>query len=70
MKTKLLICYICAGGLGSAHAYSLLGDSVSKSTHGSRLVDSIVLPLYSLSSSSPSIPTLLFDNQSPSDVCV
>ena len=27
MKTKLLLCYICAGGLDPAHAHSLVGDS-------------------------------------------
>ena len=30
MKTKLLICYICAGGLGPACVRSFVGDSVSK----------------------------------------
>lgn len=39
MITKLCICYICAGVLGSAHACSLVGSSVSVNFHGPRLVD-------------------------------
>lgn len=35
VKTKLLlICYICAGGLGPNCVCSLVGDSVSESTQG------------------------------------
>jgi hypothetical protein len=42
MKTKLLICYICAGGIGEAWTCSLVGDSVSWSLQVSRLFDSLV----------------------------
>ena len=49
METKLLICYICAKGLGPACAHSLVGGSVSERLQGSRLVDSVDLPVESLS---------------------
>ena len=37
MKTKLHICYICVGTLGTAHVCYLLDGSVSESLQGSRL---------------------------------
>jgi hypothetical protein len=37
MKTKLHICYVCAGGLNPVHACSLVGGSVSGSPQGSRV---------------------------------
>jgi hypothetical protein len=55
MKTKLLICYVCAEILGPAHACSLVGDLVSGSLQGSRLVEFVDVPAESLSSSGPSI---------------
>lgn len=55
IKTKMLTCYICAGVLGAAHASSLLDDSVSGRPQGKKSVDSVVLPVKSLSSSCPSI---------------
>ena len=55
MKTKLLICLICAGDLDPAHACSLVGDSISGSPQGSRLVDSVGLLVESLSPPAPSI---------------
>ena len=42
VKTKLHICNICVGALGPAHAYALVGSSVSESTQESGLIDSIV----------------------------
>jgi hypothetical protein len=51
METKMLTCYICAGGLSPAHAHSLVDNSVSGSPQGSRFVDSVGLPVESLSSS-------------------
>ena len=39
------------GSLGPAHACSLVGDPVSRSPQGSGLVDSVGLPVESLSSS-------------------
>jgi hypothetical protein len=50
MKTKLHICYICAEELGPAHAHSLVSDSVSESSQGSRLADPVGLSVESLSS--------------------
>ena len=55
MKTKLHICYICVGGLGSVHTHSLVGSLVSESPQGCRLVDSVGLFVESLSSLSPLI---------------
>jgi len=58
----LHICYIRAGGLGSACVCFLVGGSVSGSPQGLRLVDSVDLLVESLSSLGPSIlpppPTL------------
>lgn len=54
METKLHICYICSGDLGSAPASSLVGGSVSVSPHGPRLVDSVGL-LVSLTTPVPAI---------------
>ena len=48
MKAKLHDCYTHVEGLGQSHVCSLVGDSVSESTHGLRLVDSVgflVVPL-------------------------
>ena len=39
MRTKLYICYMCAGGLGPSHVCSLAGGSVSVSSYVSRLLD-------------------------------
>jgi hypothetical protein len=58
MKTKQLICCICAEGLSPVHALSLVGGSVSGNTKVSRLVDPVCLPVESLSSSGPSILSL------------
>lgn len=55
MKTKLVFSYICAGSLGPAHALFLVGDSVLGDHQGSRLFDSVGLPVEYLSSSGPSI---------------
>ena len=44
-KTKLQICYICAGPLGLALDNFLVGGSVSESAKMSRLVDSSGLHL-------------------------
>lgn len=41
MKTKLNICYIYEEDLGSSYAYFLLGRSISVSSYGSKLVDSV-----------------------------
>jgi hypothetical protein len=43
------------GGLGSACVYSLVGDSVSGSSQGSRLVDTVGLPVGLSSASALSI---------------
>ena len=65
MQTNLYFCYICAGhwgagGLGATGISSSVGDSDSGSPQGSRLFDSIGLPVESLSSLGPSVlpPTL------------
>jgi hypothetical protein len=50
MKTKLHTCYICMGIVGPDLALSLVGDSVSGSPQGSRLVDFVGLPVEFLSS--------------------
>ena len=44
-ENQMHICYICVGNLGSAHVGSLVGGSVSESPQGSRLVDSVGLPV-------------------------
>lgn len=62
IKIKLLIWYICAGGPGPACARSLFGASVSGSSEGSRLADSVGLPMETLSSSDFSIFLPLFYN--------
>jgi hypothetical protein len=49
MKIKLYICYICTETLGSAYVYSLVDSSVSGNPQASRLVDSVFLPVESLS---------------------
>ena len=55
MKTKLHICCICLVllGLGLDHAHSLVDGSISGSSQGSRLVDSVGFPVESLSSQVP-----------------
>lgn len=53
MTNKLLICDISAGSTVQASAYSLVGDSVSGNSQGWRLIDSVGLPVDSLSSSCP-----------------
>jgi hypothetical protein len=40
-----VLCYICAGGLSLAHVCSLVGGSVSGRFQGSRLVDTVGLPM-------------------------
>ena len=65
MKTKLYICEICVEGLGSVHAYSLGGGSVSVSHHGPTLVGSVGLLMVSLTtplSASSILPTLPQDS--------
>ena len=55
MKTKLHICYICAGGLGSAHVCMLFGWWFSLwEPQGSRLVVSVGLLMESLLFPGPS----------------
>jgi hypothetical protein len=49
MKTKLYICINVRVGLGSDHVCSLVGGSVSGSPQGSRLCDSVGLPVEFLS---------------------
>jgi hypothetical protein len=58
MKTKLNICYICRGVLGTAHIYSLDGCSVSGSLQGSKLDNPVDLPMESLSSLETLSPSL------------
>jgi hypothetical protein len=41
--------YICASGYELAHVCSLVGDLVSGSSEGSRLVDTVLIGLPSLS---------------------
>lgn len=60
MKAKLHLCYICRSWgqgreLGLAHANSLVGGSVSSSPQRCRLLDSLGLPVESLTSSGPPI---------------
>lgn len=59
MKTKLHFCYIWEGMWGCwaqpRHAVWLVGYSVFGSPQGLRLVDCVVLPVESLSSSGPVI---------------
>lgn len=38
LGTKLLICSVWAGSLGPAHAHSVVGDSVSGSPQGSKVI--------------------------------
>jgi hypothetical protein len=54
MKTKLDIYYKCAGCLSPVHACSLVGSSISGSSQGSRLINSIGFSVGFLSSSDPS----------------
>ena len=60
MKTKLHICYKCAGGLCTAHACSLVGNSVSGNPYGPRKFDfvNLVVSLATLALSifSPTLP--------------
>jgi len=65
MKTKLHICYVCVRGLGPAHAYSLVGGSVSESSHGPRLVGSVGLPVVSMTPPTPSILLQVLLQDSP-----
>ena len=69
MTTKLHICYLRAKGLGLAHTCSLVGVSVSVSSQGSRLVDSVDL-IESLSPLGPSVlpPTLPQDSWSSASI--
>ena len=55
MKTKLHICYRCTWSLGLAYVFSFVSSSVSGSSQGFRLVDSVGLPVEFLSPLSPSI---------------
>jgi hypothetical protein len=55
LETKLPIFYICAGGIGPVCVHSLVGYSVSGNPQGPRLVDSVGLPVESLSYSGPPI---------------
>jgi hypothetical protein len=41
MRMELHVCYMCTGGLISAYVCSLVDGSVSESSQGSRLVDSV-----------------------------
>jgi hypothetical protein len=52
---QAVLCYICVSGHGPAHVCSLVGGLVSGSSQGSRLVDTIGLPMGLPSSSAPSI---------------
>lgn len=62
MKSKLLICCKCTGGLTSAHVCSLVGCSVSGKAKGLKLLDTLDFPVGFLFSSGPTIlsPTLPF----------
>jgi hypothetical protein len=55
MKTKLHICYICIGGLGPSHAFSLVGGLISVRPYRPRLVGSVGLPVVSLTPPASSI---------------
>jgi hypothetical protein len=55
MESELHICHVYAGGLGLTCVYSLFGDSVSDSSQGLRLVDSVFLSsFYPLNGFNPS----------------
>ena len=58
-------CYICAGGLGPAGVCSLVGGSVSGSSHGSWLVDTVGLPVELPSLRGPSILPLTLHVDDP-----
>jgi hypothetical protein len=60
MKTKLQTCYICVESLGLSHACSLIGGSVSVSSYGPRLVDSVGLLVVPLTPLAPEIFPPLF----------
>ena len=51
---KAALCYIFAGGLGPACVCALVGGLVSGSSQGSRLVDTVGLPMGLPSPSAPS----------------
>jgi hypothetical protein len=70
MKTKLQVC--CAGGLGSYHAYSLIGGLISVSPDGPRLVYSVGFLVVLLTPLASSIlpPPLPQDSQSSVDGCL
>jgi len=51
METELHICYICAGGFSPAVVLCSVGGSVSESSQGSRLANSVGLTVEFLSSS-------------------
>jgi hypothetical protein len=55
MKTDLHICYICVGGLGPDCISCLVRGSVSESPQGTKLVESIGLPVEFLTTSGPPI---------------
>jgi hypothetical protein len=52
---KAVLCYICARGHGSDHVCSLVSGSVSGSSQGPGLVNTVGLPMGLLSPSAPSI---------------
>jgi hypothetical protein len=70
MKNKLPTSDICTGELRPAHDCSLAGNSVSGTHQGIRLVDTVDLPVESLSSLGPSILPLALAKapQFPSNV--
>jgi hypothetical protein len=53
MKNKLHICDICVSSLGPAHAYSLVGGSVSVNPYGPKLVGPVGLLVVSLTTLAP-----------------
>jgi hypothetical protein len=60
-KTELHICYICTGHRVARFCpCSLVGGLVSKSPQGSRLFDTVVLPVEFLTPSGPSVFSQLF----------
>jgi hypothetical protein len=68
MKTKLHICYTCARGIGPVHAHTLVGSWVSWMSKGSRLFDSVDLPVEFLSSLGPSILPLTLPQDLPCSI--